>query len=172
MAPSASRKVRACRRATTEARDENLRLAVAEIRADPTLKPSVVARRYGVPKQTLSDRVHGKHKPRSIAHQAEQLLSPAEERVLVERCLVMQRRSAPHTYRHIVDECLTILRAKLGAHKAPKSVGRSWLERFLTRHPELKPVTRRAVDSKRVRALKPEIVEDFYSQASRCRRRR
>lgn len=86
----------------------------------PNLSIRNTARLYEVPPSTLTDRWNGTP-TRKEGHAHEQLLTPAQEEVLVEWIKVMGRRGIPLTATTITDYVADIV-----GH----AVGESWVRRF------------------------------------------
>nr|MDQ3061236.1 hypothetical protein [Pseudomonadota bacterium] len=108
--------------------------AVAGARAAPGQSLRKVAQRFGVPRTTLRDRVHGLH---AKVHGRPPLLSPDDERALAQWCDQRSRMNAPVTMRE-VRHSAALVAAKRGGRKfRNQHASRGWLKSFLRRHPQL-----------------------------------
>lgn len=117
------------------------------------------AQRYGIPKQTLSNRRHGTQS-RKESHAHLQALSPEEEEELIE-------------WLHEMDSWglhlrLALVRARAEAirkeHGVNEPLGRRWWNHFTDRHPEMRTALGQRQDLSRARAERdPERIDGFYN---------
>lgn len=116
------------------------------------------AKRYGVKRSTLNDRVNGK-KSRLRRAQESLLLYPAEELALVEAILGHCDRGFPVRIPQLRSWAFQILRRRL---PHARSLGLNWQTRFLHRHPEIHTRWRQNMDRVRVTAANEESLAAFY----------
>ncbi|KAF5318213.1 hypothetical protein D9758_018544 [Tetrapyrgos nigripes] len=115
--------------------------------------PSVPLRNfYQVPRATLGTRLKGV-KPRTEAHEHQQNLSNAQERVMVEWVKVRARRGVPMS--------LALL-GSYAAHLCGRELGAMWPRRFLDRHRDLKLKLTQSLEACRAKALNPKNVNDHF----------
>jgi len=92
-------------------------------------------------------------KSRHEAHVEAQLLTPAQEEVLVEWIKVQGRRGVPMTYTSVGHAAAEIL---------GKPVGEIWPKRFRKRHPDLKMKKATGLEKARAQALNEFAVDEFF----------
>jgi len=115
-------------------------LAIEDYNIELTLKGRSSIRQYvkrrGIPYETLRDRISYGAKSRKNFAEARQRLTVAEEEVLEEYCLQLEKWGSPariSQLRHMAEE---LLRAKGDI----QPIGKNWLAHFLRRYPTLKSV--------------------------------
>lgn len=111
---------------------------------------------YCVPRSTLQTRLRGV-RTRREAHEHQQLLSPAQENILVEWVKIMGRRGVPLS--------LTTT-AEYASDIAGRPVGETWPRRFRQRHPDLRVRWTVALEECRARALNQNVVHNFFEMYS------
>jgi hypothetical protein len=102
--------------------------ALAEIEQGAAIKPT--AAKYGVARSTLQGRLRGA-RPRPIADQMDQRLSPEQERFLASWILHEESSGRAPTRRKSTAMAQSIL--DVGG-ESPR-LGKNWIDRFLGRHP-------------------------------------
>lgn len=141
-------------------KDERIQLAITAVHASG-LKPDGLttclslreaAKLYDVPRGTLTDRYNGV-RTRAEAHEHEQLLSTAQEAVVVDWIKVMAKRGIPMTPSMVRDHVASITGGP---------VGESWVKRFKKRHPDLKVKWTTSLEKCRAKCLNPTLVNEFY----------
>jgi hypothetical protein len=110
------------------------------------------AKDYDVPRSTLTSRFNGMP-TRKEAHEREQKLQPAQEKVLVEWIKVMGQRGVPLTPQALIDYASDI---------CDGPVGSSWGKHFMARHPELKVKWTSSLQQCRAQALNPTVVAEYF----------
>jgi hypothetical protein len=117
----------------------------------------------GVSYSTLSKYVKPGHISMSAFFASKQKISPAKERVMVDEALAAADRGFPKTRDELTYEANAIRKAEMGDTFTP--VGKHWVQGFLDRHQdELKMSWSRPLDSKRARALNPNIIRHWYEE--------
>lgn len=111
-------------------------------------KPSVrwLATKFGVGRTTLRDRLNGA-KPKHLAYQHLQVLTPEEEQELSIQIDQMWKWNFPCQRKQAISFANEIL-ARRGQYMN-RQVGRKWITQFLRRHPELQIKIARPVNQKR-----------------------
>ncbi|KAJ3532696.1 hypothetical protein NM688_g7385 [Phlebia brevispora] len=125
---------------------------------------SKIAQEYGVDKSTLSRLAKG-GVSMSAFNATKQLLSPEEERVLVDHILESAARAMPPTHGEIAHLVNAILAAP-GRHSDDtelRQCGQNWVDRFLLRHhDELQTHWSRPLDTIRAKSLNTTTVNHWY----------
>ena len=141
------------------AQQERLSNAVLAIQeANGTLSLSQAARRFDVPKSTLSTRLHGVTDQASYSR-SRQKLTPEEENALQDWVLQLQAWGWPPRVSRLRDMAQKLLQAKGDTTK----LGRNWGLVFLNRHPGLKSKYSRTLDQERYLAEDPRIIQDWFA---------
>lgn len=119
-----------------------------------------VAYEFNVNYRTL-----GRHAEGSISLSAfnalKQKLTVAEENILVEFALGASDQGFPLTHETLANHANALLRRRMGSDFV--EVGKNWSDRFIERHHDaLQTHWSRPLDSKRARALNPEVVKHWF----------
>ncbi|PSR73938.1 hypothetical protein PHLCEN_2v10245 [Hermanssonia centrifuga] len=107
---------------------------------------------FKIPCSTLTARYNGT-KTRKEAHKHEQKLSAEAEEVLVTWIKVMGRRGVPFTSSIICE---------YASHIAGTPVGESWIQRFKSRHTDLKVRWTSSLEACRARVLNSTLVKEYF----------
>lgn len=119
-----------------------------------------VANNHGVSKSSLQRLVAGGI-PMSAFNAAKQLLTPSEERVIVDFCLESADRGFPLSHKNVYQSADNILTARIGIEHEP--IGHNWVDNFLKRHhDELQMHWSKPLDTQRGRALNPTNVKLWF----------
>ena len=139
------------------AKEKKLSDAVSFDNSCSGTKPSIwsVAKGHKVNYFTLRRRIRGETRPRREAHQNEQLLSPAQEKALVDWICHLSDIGRPLNKRTLAKKVQRIAQTK---RRPP----RSWIRRFLDRHPEVRLEKPSGIDPKRARAFNEATVERHF----------
>ena len=109
------------------------------------------AKKYGIPKSTLNDKVNGRH---CKSHGRPNRLSPEEEEEIVQTCLVFAEWGYGLGKKEILTVISDYVKSRKKAHLFPKGVpGEDWWRGFMLRHPSL---------SLRAKAVTPEIINHWF----------
>jgi Tc5 transposase DNA-binding domain len=148
-------------------KDARLQEAVAAVLTKTHNVPSA-AHDFNVPRQTLCDQLNGKP-PRDQAHEAEQLLSQAEEKELVRWITRLTITSYPPQYETLLEMAEEIRKRRVkninedGLQLVQyDDIGKHWVQRFLSRHPELNSVLPQSIDAVRVKGTSPERLQRWF----------
>ena len=145
-------------KAARDARRERVSVAVAAVQgAKGTLSISQAAKRYDVPKMTLSDRLRGRQDPVSYG-KSRQRLSTEEEDCLENWVLQLQAWGWPPRVSLLRDMANKLLDARGVTIK----VGINWFPAFLGRHPGLKSKYSRTLDQERYLAEDFQTIQDWF----------
>ena len=118
------------------------------------------ARKFGVPRTTIRRRIKG-GKTRAEAHASQQLLSPAEEQLLLEAGDRAVDAGFGWDVGLLRSHAEAICRRK-GVHPP----GKRWPDNFLARHPDYKKVWAQGLDRQRLAAQHPDRIALFYNLVS------
>ena len=124
-----------------------------------------VAKRYGVSKSTLVDRINKKTKPAAVYHLESQRLTPEEETAILNWILRLQAWGWPPLVaqtRYMANELLL----KKGDRKP---IGINWPQKFMKRHPSIKSAYIPPLDKERAIAQDPTILQDWFQLYLRVR---
>lgn len=141
-----------------KSREERLQLAVdAMHRTKLSLRKAELL--FGVPKSTLEGRVKGATRPAHIAHQSQQKLTPAQEKVLVAWVRHLSRRAIPLTRTSLRDTASAI---------AGEPIGINWIDRFMLRQKvDLKIKWTQGLEKCRAQSLNPAAVKGYFDELLR-----
>jgi hypothetical protein len=149
--------------------NEALEQALEAIRADRDLSTTRAAKLFGVPKSTLQNRLKN-GKTRAISHESQQLLTSIEEEQLVAYVSRASKLGSPITL-PILLELATEIREKrrLTPSTSPPlpPISRRWTERFRDRHPSLKVVLTRSIDSQRANGANYAAIKHYFDELSK-----
>ena len=123
--------------------------AIKDVQDGPMFKDSAL--KWKIPIQTIFDRFYGKTKPRNLAHGSQQLLSPAEEEVLMLWVVHWTKKAQPVSIRRIQRITQDICGTRPGVN---------WVCCFLACTPGLKLGKPSGLDPKRAQAFNKTTVDD------------
>ena len=126
------------------------------------------AREYDIKNHTtLLRRIQGTTKSRKEAHVDDQALTPQEEIVIVKWILQLEIWGWPAR----VCQVRQLAQDPLWMRKPGVEIGKTWVNKFLTRHTELKSAFTRAKDKERVAAECRENIQHWFNlYADLCKR--
>jgi hypothetical protein len=160
------------KRAETEAR---LQQAITEYdkrqKKDPNDSKSslrCVAKDFGIPRQTLKDRLDGKV-ARNKAHEQLMNLTIREETELVHWITLLTQRGYAPRY-CTVRELAEIIRNRrvIGVNDDDiqlvtyNAFGRDWVARFMSRHPQLESARRKLIEAARIKDVSVERLTKWF----------
>jgi len=119
------------------------------------LKLYPAAKKFGLPAGTLRNRLHGLRQSTKKAHQHEKLLDDAQERVLVDWVMFLGMTGRPISRSTLRPKCIEL---------CGKLPGKTWIWRFLKRHPELKLKKASGLDPKRAQAFNYPDVKAYFER--------
>jgi len=142
--------------------DERIELAIEDYNTEIIEKGRASmrehAKRRRIPYKTLQKRIKKGVKSRKNWAQARQRLTVAEEEVLEEYCLQLEKWGSPtriSQLRHMAEELLQ-------AKGQTQRTGKNWPGQFLKRHPTLKSVFISPQDRNRQLSEDPEIITHWF----------
>ena len=122
----------------------------------------------GVPRSTLQYRLAG-HTSRSHSHENAQILTNAEEKTLVRWLTRLTSTGFPVSPALAVEMADEIRHSWMQLSRNPtqaslhtRPIGDKWLHRFRTRHPEIRGIWTRQIDSARHKAATAEAVKPWF----------
>lgn len=132
-----------------------------QVNPSPNNKPVVlqIAKAYGVPESTL--RRHIKNPSQQTIEQAAQkaqILTPAEEKFLVERLIFLDDCNIPADR----DIFYSLAHSLLRRREPNRELGCDWILGFLEQHPEIKYINVRTIATSRANAKSRDIMDDFF----------
>lgn len=161
------------KRKASEAHESRIQSALksyyAEHPPDPPLEPALghrarsstsIAQEHGVSATTLWRREHG---GRSVhdAHVAAQLLTPAEEKILLQLCKTLALHFLPLSHQLLQDKANAILSVRAGG--SVRQVGARWSYRFMVRHSdEIAMYWSSGLKNARGLALNPTNIREYF----------
>ena len=137
----------------------SIELALDNVRKNPTVSIRSVARAYDVPHNTLLRRLNG-GKDRSHGHDAQMILTPNQEGLLVNWILEQERLG------HVPTGLLVReLAAEIGRNSGTKpTISEKWITRFKERHPEIRTKIGRAINSIRIHQTQSEVLQPWFER--------
>lgn len=120
-----------------------------------------IAAEFGVPQQTLSDHINGKHRNQLEAAESRQKLNPQQEDALVELIVQLDKGAMPARRSDIEGYANAILNR--GHRGATKAVGKSWIDGFFVRHrEEIGTRWTSPLDKARADGLNPTTIKQHF----------
>jgi hypothetical protein len=117
-----------------------------------------LARQYGIPKSTLTDRINDR-KTAAARNQHFQRLSPEEEAAIRDWILRLQAWGWPPR----VEQVRSIAKELLIKKGDDKPVGVNWPQKFVKRHPQIKTVYIPPLDKERAMTQDHDILADWFN---------
>lgn len=119
-----------------------------------------MAKKYGIPKSTLHDKIKGFHlKPKGRPTR----LSPEEEKEIVETCLVFAEWGYGLGKKEIFSVISDYIKNKKKAYLFPKGVpGEDWWKGFLRRNPSISFSKPQALQICRAKAVTAKIINHWF----------
>jgi len=114
-------------------KEEKIQQALDAYAADSILSVRKLANLYGIPKTTLHNCISAKTLPAKQAHEAQQVLSDAEEAAIGTWIKKWDDFGFPPRRRHVYQMVQGLLRS----WNSSDNLGEHWLQRFLGRHSDL-----------------------------------
>ena len=126
-----------------------------------------------VPRSTVYDRL--KNKPsRVTARQSQQNLSPAEEKALAKWIQDSARTGFPVRHATVREMAEAIRQRRVNKINEDgielisyQKLGQLWTTRFLKRHPHLRTVRGRSIETSRIRESSPQILNGWFTEYKR-----
>lgn len=121
---------------------------------------SEAAEAHGLAFSTLKDRLGGTLS-RQKARIPQQKFSPSEENAIKGWILRLDDWGFPPQHQYVKDMALDFLRSH---GIATPTLGKNWLTRYLSRHPELASKFATRLDKQRSYASNPQVLRDFFDK--------
>ncbi|CAG8674785.1 10374_t:CDS:1 [Acaulospora colombiana] len=132
--------------------EEDIQAAMKNVR-NGTQELWEASKAFSIPKNTLRDRLNGS-KPRQEVDQENQLLSPQEERALVQYIKYRGWRGDPVGLQETRE-----LAGKITGQGTP---GEGWVYRFMKRNPDIRGKWAKKGESKRAQAVKEAVALEYF----------
>ena len=133
------------------------------------------AHAYRISHQTLLRCMAG-HDSRPITHECRQILSNVEERTLVRWLTRLTSTGFPAAPALAIKMAEEIRRSRYQPAQSPRDppsyrrpIGKSWLDRFRKRHPEIQGVWTQKIESVRHTALSVEVAKTWFEAVTEVR---
>jgi Tc5 transposase DNA-binding domain len=117
-----------------------------------------------VPRSTLTHRRGGRNSKANIERKSQRLTNQ-EEKLVIQWIQDLQKQHISPNYSKLRTILTNLLRKK--GDRRP--LGKHFITRFISRHPELKAGFSRLIDAKRLSALDSGIMEEFFVEFNRLR---
>jgi hypothetical protein len=138
-----------------------------------TASVRAIARQFDVPRSTLQDRLDGKV-ARNQAHEELMHLSKVEEAELVHWITTLTQRGYAPRYRTVRELAEIIRNQRVRGVNDDyiqlvnyDSIGRDWVARFLSRHPELESARRKCIEAARIKDVSVERLTKWFDDLRR-----
>jgi hypothetical protein len=134
-----------------------------DLPAHKVKKPNVsrLAKVYGITESMLRRHIKNKDQKTLVeTHEEAQVLTVSEEKVLVERLLFLDDFNVPADR----DTFYELAHSLLHRRDSSRQLGRDWLHRFLSRHPECRYILVETIDTNRANAESWDIMDDFFGK--------
>ena len=116
-----------------------------------------VARLWNVSEATLRRRLKGAV-PKPQAHVTQQLLTSAQEELLVQWILSLEATGYPPAHMQVKEMVRVILRCS--GIQDPAPVGEQWIRRFRLRNPQVATLLSRKMDSQRIEGTSESVLRE------------
>ncbi|KAK8103693.1 transposase [Apiospora kogelbergensis] len=137
--------------------EQRIEAAIQTVLAGKSLRQA--SKDHHVDRTTLSRRLKGRPSLKEV-HEGRQLLTPLEEHIL-ERWALTQCALGYAPSHHMFKMSAQRI---LQANGITVDLGRSWIRRFLKRHPSLKTTKVQPMDFRRLNGTSDEAVRDFFAR--------
>ena len=127
---------------------------------------SKAAKQYGVPEQTLRDRVKGKVAPETIKSGPSPLFSIEEEMRLVDHIKSMSQVGYGYTRAEVINLGSSYA-VQLGKRDSEHPLTEQWFYNMLSRWPDLKVCKPRTLTEVRAKATSKESITKYFSELNR-----
>ncbi|KAI0993429.1 hypothetical protein K3495_g14755 [Podosphaera aphanis] len=141
---------------TTEIKLQN---AISAFKNGKLPSQRAAASEFDVPLSTLNSRVTEKSSPRRAAAEAQQRLSKEQEDYLVRWIIQLDRSKEAPSHIRVREMAAKIL--EIGGDVKP--LGKRWVNKFLTRHTQVKGMIGKPLDRSRVEASTQDAICQFYT---------
>lgn len=121
---------------------------------------------YGISRQTLSNRFHGRTKAVRKAHVAQQALTEAEEQKITDWVLEWDEYGLAPKHKALGQMVVTVLNARDGGNHT--QMGRHHTQRLLKRNPQIATRVAQRIETDRLSSFTREKVDDFFNKLKRA----
>ncbi len=135
--------------------EEQLQAALTAV--ENGMPKSRAAKEFHILRKTIHDRINGAT-TRKQRYIDQQILSDEQESLLVQWTHVQAKTGCAPSHRLLRKVATKILQAS----GIDKPISQTWSTRFLRRHPELKTLQGKQIDTKRVKGVQPNKIKSFF----------
>lgn len=149
---------------------EKVKQALAGLALKQWKTPYAAAKALGLSETTLRRHMRG-GKSRAEAREAQQKLTKAEEKVLVEWITRLTATGHPARHGFIWDMAEEIRRQRDSGGIATRLIiplGICWVQQFISRHPQLRTVISRSIEVSRIRDVTRDVIVKFFDAFEAC----
>jgi len=147
-------------------KEGRMALAVNAIKKNQLSSHYEAADTYKVSRTTLQGRLKGRL-PRLGSRSKFRLLLEFEESLLISWIHSMERRGFPPYIIDVRRMAQTLLDRR--GSKSSKSIGKNWIYKFLSHHPELDTRLARSYDAQRAKNEDPKIITEWFQRVQQTR---
>jgi len=122
---------------------------------EPSMRSS--AEKFGIAYSTLRGRIKGRQ-TRVLGHLKMQVLTEFEEKSIARWCERLDKWGHPPR----LEVVKSMAEAIVGRREKNRSLGKHWITRFLSRHPELASKFSSRLDRQRACARNPAVLKDYF----------
>ena len=133
--------------------------ALQDVKSSKFSSVRSTAHAWEVAPSTLSHRVNGRVGRRE-SHSSQQILTPVQEKMLVNWILEQERLGHCPTHQR-VREFAARIRSCSGEDS---HIGKNWLTRFMQRNPAVRTKLGRKIDYQRIQNTQPEVLEPWFRE--------
>jgi len=145
--------------------EADIQSAITALRAGEYPSIRKCAEALHIPRPTLQHRLAGRIS-RSTAHEMQHILTKPEEKTLVRWITHLTNTGFPASPALVIQMAEEIRHNRYQISKTPpsytKPIGKSWLDRFRNRHPEIKGVWARQLEGVRHKAMGIEAIKTWF----------
>lgn len=135
--------------------EESLQRALQDVANGKSI--NAAADKHGIPRSTLQAKVGGRSSVKE-AHESQQKLSSVQERHLKNWVLIQADLGIPVTHQQVRD-----FAGKVAMRNGYEDgVGKNWLDGFLSRHPDIKTMRGKRIDTDRFNHASTELIKAFF----------
>jgi hypothetical protein len=140
--------------------EDSINLAMEALLSGRVKSIKAAATMYAVDRRTLGRRLDDRSRSRAQVAAEQQLLSATQERLLVQWILYEEARGLPPTRAGLHNMVTFLVRFTNQA----QHVGKNWVDRFLTRHPEVCSKVGTKLDIARYEGTQLDVISTWFQR--------